>query len=1096
MKKHLVEISALIILSGIITGIYITAFTSFFHPFLLFLLFFSFVFLLGVWVYTFKQSVSKECAILSTLLIALLLYAPFKNCIHLNMVISTEQEGEISLYYAQSDQNFNEGNCIKYNIKSDKNQEVAFSIPVDTRISTRIDLDNITDAKIHSLVLKMFNSPLFVYQTEHVTALNNIDIHYENGDMYIHASGDDPHFVLPSFLLLPYLIIFVVMACCILLPLSSLACVLINKLKPKYYSSFVFLLIFLIAFTIVFMPLLQNMKISPSNLLYQIHPWSNSGIRTQGPILSDPIDVLLPKLYNFKSLGFSYWTNSNVFGLFTDPFVYIFNYANWFKLLFSEYGVTIITVLKHMIAFAGMYLLLQNFKLNKSVAFVGAITFTFSSVMVMWGQWDHTTIVALMPWLFYFIDKFIQTLRYRYVYFAGFILCFMHAANMTAYVAYAVYLLGAYVLFNLCKIKSKENRKVIFISFSTLIILSTMISAVFFGDIFEGFIKTNYIGQRMNNLSSMTLDLDILKLFLSPYSYGGSLHINEAEVFTGLFSVIAFFSPAFIKINFKENKEFYFWWFFSVCLLFLIFTHLLDIPFNIMPILNSSRKYRVIVLLNFTLSIVAAYSFSYIQSFSIREHSKSIFSLINGLLIVLYVYFVGLTTESERMYFIFLLILLSLTFMTLYFKDKQGHMLQERLSFIMVLCISINMALFAKEYIPYLESSVPIIPDRDQSEITQYLIKHSDENSRFASLNTWNFPGDVNVFYGLKSIRGHETVVTDEKVHRYLMKLDNDSYVTETFTNLSDNANENLLLYSSVKLIAREPFERTRPIFSEINEAVYEKTIDVKTGYYNSLLLKMSGCIGVKFELIEDGLPVAEKEITKEDCVLDNYVYIEFDRPIRLNSLGKSEVKLSNISRGLMVEENDDFVQMFNGKLKIMSDGVIEECDANNRILVTRNIKEFDDQDEILSYMSKAYEKNTAFIQSESIEALENIELFDPMSENEIITNIIDSGDHISFDLYLEKPAYVIVSDMYDDGWKAYMNGEEIDIIRTNFLFKGLYIDQTGPIHIEMRYHSSLMDLLISVSLIGIGILSTITIYFIKRCKRLERINENRSHLL
>ena len=72
------------------------------------------------------------------------------------------------------------------------------------------------------------------------------------------------------------------------------------------------MLIFLIAFTIVFMPLLQNMKISPSNLLYQIHPWSNSGIRTQGPILSDPIDVLLPKLYNFKSLGFSYWTNSNV----------------------------------------------------------------------------------------------------------------------------------------------------------------------------------------------------------------------------------------------------------------------------------------------------------------------------------------------------------------------------------------------------------------------------------------------------------------------------------------------------------------------------------------------------------------------------------------------------------------------------------------------------------------------------------------------------------------------------------------------------------------------------------------------------------------
>ena len=539
MKKPLIEISAMIFLSGMITGLMITAFPSFFHPFLLFLLFFVFVFLLWGWGYVLKRSLNKGCALLSTLFIVILFSTPFKYSIQFTADISSNQKGEISLYYAQQNQEFHEEQCIKHKVNSGEHQTVAFLIPLMPSASIRMDIDDVSELQIHSLTLEMFHNSLHTFQVEEFISVHHLDVKNGENNLYFHVSGDDPHFVCSSFLLLPYLIVYVIMACCIILPLSALVCVLINKLNAKYYSFFAYSIITAIAFLIVFMPLLQNMKISPSNLLYQIHPWNHTGIQSRGPLLSDPIDVLLPKLYHFKDLGFSYWASSNVFGFFTDPFVYIFNYGNWLKLLFSEYGITIITVLKHLIAFAGMYMFLKSCGRNRPSSFVGAVTFTFSSVMVMWGQWDHTTIVAIMPWLFYFTNVFMQTLKYRYLYMAGAILCLMHAANMTAYVAYAVYLLGAYVLFHLYKMANREHRKIIFCSFSLLMILSTIISAVFFGDIFEGVIKTDYISKRMENLSGMRLGIESLKLFLSPYAYSGTLHMNEVQVFSGLFSVIA-----------------------------------------------------------------------------------------------------------------------------------------------------------------------------------------------------------------------------------------------------------------------------------------------------------------------------------------------------------------------------------------------------------------------------------------------------------------------------------------------------------------------------------------------------------------------------
>lgn len=1085
MKKHLVEISALIILSGIITGIYITAFTSFFHPFLLFLLFFSFVFLLGVWVYTFKQSVSKECAILSTLLIALLLYAPFKNCIHLNMVISTEQEGEISLYYAQSDQNFNEGNCIKYNIKSDKNQEVAFSIPVDTRISTRIDLDNITDAKIHSLVLKMFNSSLFVYQTEDVTALNNIDIHYENGDMYIHASGDDPHFVLPSFLLLPYLIIFVVMACCILLPLSSLACVLINKLKPKYYSSFVFLLIFLIAFTIVFMPLLQNMKISPSNLLYQIHPWSNSGIRTQGPILSDPIDAYLPKLYDVKQNGLNIWTNYNRFGLPINPFVYLFDIFKLITMVTIEYGTTIASLAKFVVAFLGMYFFLKSLKINKNSAFLGAFTYMFSSAMVMWSQWDHTTVMALAPIFMYFLNKSFDETKMSYSIGAIIVLIMMYSANMIAYVGYFLYLSGVFMLYKLFLIRNNKNLACfILLDFIIVVVVGTLCGFIFFSEMFENVLSSGYLDQReTSGINSMTFPLENLKLLIAPYARSGDMHINEKEIFMGCLFLIVFFIPCFFRIKQGREREIYFWWIISFTVIIILFTELLNPLFVILPVLNTSYKIRILAILNFSGSVLLSLVMNNLVTggFIVQRKRKFIFicclMMFNAFAIPYFlneqVEMVSNTLSNNRVFILYLLLMSIFVIMLLCQLETPKKV---RYCMLVIIILNVmNLCSFAKHYIPYIENTENLIPE---NELISKIQKESGIDDRMTTIGTWNFPANTNRFYQLQNIRIHELGATNPLYKNFMENLDSESYVTSTFTSLTSNLNYNLLKYSSIKTIIEDP--------NWINSSNYKTVIDVKNikvlvpkeGSYKSAILKGGkSLIGSNIKIVHEKESIWSHIISEEDYLKGDLICINFNQEINLQKGDYLRIDANKPVKIGLLDDGQIDVHFYAGEIEVFEDSLIEHIDSDNRFYITRNIKLYSTHEEILEEMGKNYLSSSIQMTEDDYKKLQ-VDIADKsIHESESIKNINDQGDHIEIQLHLDNPAFLVITDSFHKGWQVKVNGKNAPIIRANYLFKGIYLADTGDLSLELHYNDATLYMCEFISFIGYVLLIIVIVF-------------------
>jgi len=65
------------------------------------------------------------------------------------------------------------------------------------------------------------------------------------------------------------------------------------------------------------------------------------------------------------------------------------------------------------------------------------------------------------------------------------------------------------------------------------------------------------------------------------------------------------------------------------------------------------------------------------------------------------------------------------------------------------------------------------------------------------------------------------------------------------------------------------------------------------------------------------------------------------------------------------------------------------------------------------------------------------------------------NAHEISMNVVRSTPGFLVISEMYyPDGWKAYLNGEPITIIRTNYLLRGVEVP-TGNHELTMRYEPS-----------------------------------------
>lgn len=170
--------------------------------------------------------------------------------------------------------------------------------------------------------------------------------------------------------------------------------------------------------------------------------------------------------------------------------------------------------------------------------------------------------------------------------------------------------------------------------------------------------------------------------------------------------------------------------------------------------------------------------------------------------------------------------------------------------------------------------------------------------------------------------------------------------------------------------------------------------------------------------------------------------------------------------------QTPDFKEIFSDN----SIAVLENRNSFPRAYLTSQAKKASDQEMLRSLVNKSF-------------PLETVSLTEDLDFNNPVTNPIESevdyqqiaNSHIQIKTISDQNAYLVVLDGYYPGWKAFIDGSETAIHRTNFNFKGIYLPQ-GKHTVRLRYQP--ISLLYGSLITGISVLIVIFILTIPALKK------------
>ncbi len=151
------------------------------------------------------------------------------------------------------------------------------------------------------------------------------------------------------------------------------------------------------------------------------------------------------------------------------------------------------------------------------------------------------------------------------------------------------------------------------------------------------------------------------------------------------------------------------------------------------------------------------------------------------------------------------------------------------------------------------------------------------------------------------------------------------------------------------------------------------------------------------------------------------------------------------------------------------------------RAFIASNSKSFASQDEILSHLVENHN-----LDLENMVYLTNGDNLDGEVDYSLeITGY--SENSIDIEAEADGACYLVLLDRYDEDWNAYVDGEETEIFKANYMFKAIKLDK-GNHEIEFRYEPRWFYymLAISFSALIICILACIVIYHREKKKRLH----------
>jgi hypothetical protein len=105
-----------------------------------------------------------------------------------------------------------------------------------------------------------------------------------------------------------------------------------------------------------------------------------------------------------------------------------------------------VKLLELICAIGGMYLFLRRLHLRQPAAWLGGLAFASSAFMVVWTGWPQTRVAALIPVLFWALERLLARVRMREIALVGLVVAAMLLGGFPAVTGYALITAGAYVV--------------------------------------------------------------------------------------------------------------------------------------------------------------------------------------------------------------------------------------------------------------------------------------------------------------------------------------------------------------------------------------------------------------------------------------------------------------------------------------------------------------------------------------------------------------------------------------------------------------------------------------------------------------------------
>lgn len=860
----------------------------------------------------------------------------------------------------------------------------------------------------------------------------------------------------------------------------------------------------------------DNYKISFASHIYTVKPWSSTETEVKGPLFTDLEDSEYPALYSIykEDKGFNKWNNKVALGT-TSSYSYILYPLNYLYVLPIDVAVFIKVCVEFLVAFVGMYLLLKEYKCGKMSSAIAAITYTFSASMVVWLGWVHSDVAAFAPLAFLFAEKLIEKVRLKYALMLAVVIFIMYVAGMPTFAAYFTYLLGFYVLFKTLKKYWSEKKNILWVYgfFGLAVLLGVGLTLPYTISLVQSVGGNGYADSRANQ-AGVHLSHDYFRTFIYPYFRNGlNGHINETTLYCGILAVILLPLSFF---NMKKKKQVYFYGSSTVVLLLLLFTGVFDAIFTRMPMINTSLRFRIIVVLMFTMSVLTGINLEDIFENRLYYRQK-VYSLA-----ILFVW--GVTVISMA----------SSKIVKLEDGDKNNTAYQQytdysgyygKAAWLMLIFVALiglyvfigkrilavamcgvviwDVCGFAKEYLPMIEKDASVIPKETQT--IEYLQNNVNDYERIVGLGNWDMMANSNVYYGLNDIRMHDFISTNQDISNYYKAIDDECYATPTRVRFNNINNYNLLKYLGVKYIVGDGITKIFNYNSDLDR--YATTEEIPAGVYvTQEIVPAEDCIyamqllvgtcateylskgALNAYLLDEvtGKIVADAQLDYKDVKNDSFVRFVFDNTdVVIGRKYSFVLEVPEDFEEILVlyktAEDEDNNKLYVGndliqghivmRIEYQDESVTEEFVGNDGLVVGRidsySDKAYfaedivvDSEEEILEDMCENYLPNTVFIEKEYDEEISDGHL----SEDEIISIEKYEDDYIKIKYSSDNNRYIVLNDYYDKNWKAYINGKETDIYRANYLVRCVAAKAGDDMILEFKYEPETVDLMVVVA--------------------------------